>query len=250
MSKHSKKQTHAEPEATGPVPPPPAYFLSVTLENVRCVGEAQTLDLSDGNGRPAQWTVILGDNGTGKTTLLQAIAMLEPIKISMEYNSKETILVAPRWSAVEGMRFGWKVVRRGRGFEFSSEFFIGSKLCDKRSRGRPIEEFRAGIAAATPYLRGALSYDELGALDCYAYGASRHMAVTGLQEEQNADATASLFSDGIELPNAEEWLLQADYAAKRAAKKNKKRAEQQRDQIIDMLFDLLPACQSYSLCRA
>ena len=49
------------------------YFLSLTLENVRCFGESQTLDLSDGNGKPAQWTVILGDNGTGKTTLLQTL---------------------------------------------------------------------------------------------------------------------------------------------------------------------------------
>ena len=76
MSKRQKKQ--AQPEENGATTPPPAYFLSVTVENVRCFGEAQTLDLSDGNGRPAQWTVILGDNGTGKTTLLQAIAALEP----------------------------------------------------------------------------------------------------------------------------------------------------------------------------
>ncbi|MFZ2726814.1 MAG: AAA family ATPase [Methylococcaceae bacterium] len=49
------------------------YFLSLSLENVRCFAEKQTLDLSDGNGRPAQWTVILGDNGTGKTTLLECM---------------------------------------------------------------------------------------------------------------------------------------------------------------------------------
>ena len=29
---------------------PPAYFLSLTLENVRCFGPEQTLDLSDGDG--------------------------------------------------------------------------------------------------------------------------------------------------------------------------------------------------------
>jgi hypothetical protein len=31
------------------------YFLSLSLENVRCFGSRQTLDLSDGNGRPARW---------------------------------------------------------------------------------------------------------------------------------------------------------------------------------------------------
>jgi hypothetical protein len=28
------------------------YFLSLSLGNVRCFGSRQTLDLSDGNGRP------------------------------------------------------------------------------------------------------------------------------------------------------------------------------------------------------
>ena len=51
---------------------PPAYFLSLTLENVRCFGPEQTPNLTDDDGTPAQWTVLLGDNGTGKTTLLQA----------------------------------------------------------------------------------------------------------------------------------------------------------------------------------
>jgi len=49
------------------------YFLSLELENVRCFGKKQKLDLSDGKGNPARWTVILGNNGTGKTTLLQIL---------------------------------------------------------------------------------------------------------------------------------------------------------------------------------
>ena len=64
---------------------PPAYFLSLSLENVRCFGPEQTLDLTNEEGNPAQWTVLLGDNGTGKTTLLQAIAALE---IDVEWNSE------------------------------------------------------------------------------------------------------------------------------------------------------------------
>jgi ABC-type branched-subunit amino acid transport system ATPase component len=50
------------------------YFLSLTVENVRCFGPAQTLDLSDGHGGHAPWTVILGENGLGKTTLLTCLA--------------------------------------------------------------------------------------------------------------------------------------------------------------------------------
>jgi AAA domain len=66
-----------KPKGNGRMPaekPPGCYVLSLSVENVRCFGPKQTLDCSDGNGRPRQWTVILGDNGSGKTTLLQARA--------------------------------------------------------------------------------------------------------------------------------------------------------------------------------
>ncbi len=56
----------------------PCYFLRLTLENVRSFGSPQTLDLSDGRGRPNQWTILLGDNGSGKTTLLQSLAAIVP----------------------------------------------------------------------------------------------------------------------------------------------------------------------------
>ena len=59
--------------------PQNAYFLSLELENVRCFGEKQTIDFSDGNGNPKQWTIILGDNGTGKTTILRSLVSMLPI---------------------------------------------------------------------------------------------------------------------------------------------------------------------------
>src|SRR5262245_61620391 len=57
----------------------PTYFLSLTLENVRCFGPKQTLDLSDGNNSPAQWTIILGLNGMGKTTILQSLLAFQQL---------------------------------------------------------------------------------------------------------------------------------------------------------------------------
>ena len=70
-------ETMGTSKATAPHPAqttPGTYFLSLTVENVRCFGPAQTLDLSDGHGRHAPWTVILGENGLGKTTLLTCLA--------------------------------------------------------------------------------------------------------------------------------------------------------------------------------
>src|SRR5262245_24257380 len=71
--KSAKPQTNGTPAAKDAPERLPAYVLSLTLENVRCFGSEQTLDLSNGKGKPAPWTIILGENGTGKTTLLQAL---------------------------------------------------------------------------------------------------------------------------------------------------------------------------------
>ena len=49
---------------------PMIYFHSLELENVRCFGERQVLKLTDDKGLLAQWTLLLGDNGVEKTTLL------------------------------------------------------------------------------------------------------------------------------------------------------------------------------------
>jgi energy-coupling factor transporter ATP-binding protein EcfA2 len=53
------------------------YYSSVELRNVRGFGEeGLSIDFKDGSGRPAMWTLLLGENGTGKTTVLQALAGL------------------------------------------------------------------------------------------------------------------------------------------------------------------------------
>ena len=70
-----------------PTTPPPAYFLSLSLENVRSFGEKQTISFAREDGRPAQWTIILGDNGAGKTTVLKGLAVLRPMKY-MERDSQ------------------------------------------------------------------------------------------------------------------------------------------------------------------
>src|SRR5712691_1783356 len=60
---------------------PLIYFSSLELKNVRCFGESQVLDLTDDKGQLAQWTLLLGDNGVGKTSLLQCLAWMRPVPV-------------------------------------------------------------------------------------------------------------------------------------------------------------------------
>ncbi len=57
------------------------YFASLKVENVKSFGEKQILDLRDSKGALSPWTLILGDNGVGKTTLLKCLAWMLPVEL-------------------------------------------------------------------------------------------------------------------------------------------------------------------------
>ena len=57
----------------------PVYFTKLVLENIRSFSERQELKLVNDDGRPARWTLIVGDNGVGKTTLLQCLTRMRPV---------------------------------------------------------------------------------------------------------------------------------------------------------------------------
>ena len=44
---------------------PSLYFSTLEIENVRCFGERQVLDLTN-NGQPARWSLLIGENGAGE----------------------------------------------------------------------------------------------------------------------------------------------------------------------------------------
>ena len=59
--------------------PDAMHFRSLRLENVRAFGSAQDLEFIDESGSISRWNLILGENGVGKTTLMQALAVMLPV---------------------------------------------------------------------------------------------------------------------------------------------------------------------------
>jgi predicted ATP-binding protein involved in virulence len=66
------------------------------------------------------------------------------------------------------------------------------------------------------------------------------MSQTSLSENYFSEHSASLFSDNATLINAEEWLLQTDYAVKSASGKMRTRLKKQLNHIIEILKRILP----------
>lgn len=50
------------------------YLERCTVRNIKCF-EDISLDFRNPDGSTRLWNVLIGENGTGKTTLLQAIAI-------------------------------------------------------------------------------------------------------------------------------------------------------------------------------
>lgn len=50
------------------------YLKSLHLENIACFEELD-LDFTDENGEPCKWVVLLGENGTGKSTIIRMLAL-------------------------------------------------------------------------------------------------------------------------------------------------------------------------------
>lgn len=242
MAKNSSKIESRVESRENNQTPRPVYFLSVTVENIRCFGPRQTLDLSNGQGRPSQWTIILGNNGVGKTTLLQSVVALTPARRAYRERDDGSGDVYPRLFIDARMELDWEYSRQRDGEHYlSANLLAGAKLLEAKGGDR-VENFYVTGSRLDWGQSRSVSEAQLGGIACFAYGASRRMGETSLSDKSEDDPYASLFSDSAALVNAEEWLLQADYAARAADKSSSARrlAEKRRDDIKRVLIDILP----------
>ncbi len=218
------------------------YFLSLSLENVRCFGERQTLDLSDGNGKPASWTVILGDNGTGKTTLLQLLSGIQIcVRNLIPYNQGEI----PSLYEIQPNLL--RILKNNK-THIEASFFCGHKLTENIECSNPITiGFDIGVNYSFTSTNELIKVaNKLSGLTLYAYGANRNTSRGTLTKELSKNTLSSLLFDHTELINAEEWILQTDYTA---SKESAIQIQTKRllEQIIDVLINLLPDVTAISI---
>jgi energy-coupling factor transporter ATP-binding protein EcfA2 len=221
-----------------PSQPLPVYFLSLSLENVRCFGPKQTLRLSNAQGHPARWTVILGNNGMGKTTLLQALASFEPVEFAPQPSLPQRYV--PK-GFNHSFYFPWSPIRHlAPGAGVSVELDAGTPLTEAAGQQLRTElhyELRhegVQFGSTTDWFTEPFSN-----LVCYGYGATRRMGAGSLSAQKESSPSESLFFEDVPLRNAEEWLLQADYAASKESS-DQSRATERRNRVRQLLLAILP----------
>ena len=211
--------------------PSPCYFLELSIENVRCFGPKQTIDFRRADANHARWTVILGDNGVGKTTLLQCLWLMSPVAYEPEpgvlYGTIPRSTHRMAWPS-DNARTMVDVLARDRvGFELESAVVFQTpggdgvlKLSERRT---------------TTGVQGSQFGDLELTMVCVAYGASRKPSDGRVTATAAWDA-ATLFEEGTFLINAEEWYRNSDHAAKSDSSGRMARQHQQVEVILCRLL--------------
>lgn len=212
--------------------PSPVYFLELELENVRCFGPKQTIDFRNAEGGWSKWTVILGENGVGKTTLLQCLWLMSPVAYEAEvgnpWGTYTRVHLRRDWPSASGQLLISELARNEARYSLSAciindadamsyEFFDQRRGLNTHKTQRHIEKDMTMV--------------------CIAYGASRKPSPGNVAAQADSDA-ATLFEEDKFLPSAEEQYLRSDYTAKSSSSETSRAAAQFRD-IQKILRSLL-----------
>lgn len=221
----------------------PLYLRSLILKNYKCFNGDYNFDFFFAAGKKealSQCTVILGDNGTGKTNILKAIANLEPCLNSVKDVDGVEGIIASIGVQLNGKDYGPKIESTPKYKPIVIERHLSNddylvecdflKLNNKRSNLKK-SSFTKLIRHKAHVPEGDRVYlykfntkygytsrvnfieptEDLKNLKIDAYGTNRH-SVLGSQKIENNINSESLFYTDNRLIDIETWLFQLDLA--------------------------------------
>jgi len=181
-----------EARLTGGIPKSPVRIESIELQDIGGIRRL-TLDLKQPITGLGQWTVLLGTNGSGKTTILRSLVLaLRNVKNPSIW-PKWVFGIA--WQRIPASREGGNInpiitVRLGDGIEHRTQF-------------------RPGPGINVSQLP---EQNQTNLFPLFAYGCRRGSALGGTARQVNLEddsgpEVATLFDEGADLIQAETWLV-------------------------------------------
>jgi energy-coupling factor transporter ATP-binding protein EcfA2 len=230
------------------------YLKKVIIENIKCFGRAE-LDLMSSDAQPKRWNVILGENGTGKSTLLQAIAMalmgpdpanrlarLDGWTRSGQTRGKFVVEVTagPNDQLTERGRPRREPYTASYAVTGNAEVSIGGVLYD-----RPTLVFEGTKDQLNSLKRGLLSEKSAGWFAA-GYGPFRRLlggspdTIRLMYPGQKEARFITLFREDAALEDLTDWLTRLDHRSREDTEAGR-RAQRIKDIVKDVVDHLLPA---------
>lgn len=214
-----------------------AYFSKLTIENVRCFGPSQTLDLCSPEqpNTPAQWTIILGENGTGKTTLLQALVLMVPIWKNADDGWKLRLY----YDFTSFDRF-WRFEKVKK----NDVFNVDLKLYFSHPSFVTEAQMHESLLTSE-FINIAREHAPLS----FAYGSTRRISRINLNsQKQDSEGFETLFSDEHYLTDPAQTLIQTYLIAQLNEDEDaKQRAHAKLEQLKEAFVSALPDVQKVQI---
>jgi energy-coupling factor transporter ATP-binding protein EcfA2 len=235
----------------------PIYIRAIELYGIKTFANEVQLSLGKNNGAISQWTLILGDNGIGKSSILQCIAWMKP---SLPYDVQDIpddFVPSPLINDEENEVLEKLVSRSlpvGKIAFIRAQFVANQTLnqsiaisdpqfCETSIKIGLNKHFKLDVAE--PYLDtntpAVFYHDEVS---LYGYSASRQLGKLNLNNPKLVDTIPGFINERTELYDAEEILHTLNYARLGAkSAKEKIKYDEFIDDVKSMIISILPEAE-------
>ncbi|RFZ94132.1 hypothetical protein D0C36_00820 [Mucilaginibacter conchicola] len=236
------------------------YIKSLEIKNLRTFGDV-VLEFEKPDGTLPRWTLILGDNGIGKSSLLQCIAWMKPDLPDQNDDLGQNIkksAIEPTINFEENETLE-RLVRKGINVEKEHTFIKGIFLGGHKLPGKKLPKGAPWCYSSMKIELGAdhklkdvhhkfdTNSDDLfltNEVFIFAYSASRVLGKANLNEAYMKDTITSFLTDSTVLYDAEEVLHTINYAAFGADENEKEKYQKYLSSVKQAFKSILPDIQA------
>lgn len=221
----------------------PLYYETLEFSNLKCFGGEHAVDFRGRDGRPSLWTLLLGENGVGKTSVLQMLAWMRPVEPPENRKTIEPAL----FGEPDNFLFLRLVRQSGSALRMTCRATFGRP---EQTPDRQVHTYlQVTTNAGNPHTgdikklsavvvgRGKNSSKPAPQLPLIGYGANRQIGDKNLGDPVLADPLGMLFAPVTTLYDPESILRDLDYA-KRMRKKG---AAARLSQFLELIATIAPA---------